>query len=254
MENNKVLEFWENLYSSEKLDVSLETIKDDSDFVKSFLDRVKGKEVLDLGCGRGYLTLLLACHGARVTSIDISENACRATEQLLDKNINLLHGSKPEILCMDAMELEKLGENRYDFIFGKFILHHIEPFDRFAEKLACVTKPGGTLFFYENSANNPILMFCRTFLVGRFGIPRYGDGVEMPLSNREVEELKKRFKVKVTIPRLVFFEMMNSYLFKGRAPFLMRWDEWCYQHLPLMRGWSYHQTIEMQKQREQEMV
>ena len=180
---------------------------------KGFFDLigdVAGRKVLDIGCGNGFLSVYLARKGARVTAIDTSPAAVEATRRLASHN-----GVSPELetRVLSAASLRDLDAS-YDLVVGRFILHHIEPFDDFVRLLSHVIGPGGRGVFLENNARNPILIICRKLLVGRFGIPNYGDAEEHPFEPREIRTLKETFSsVHLHYPEFMFFELMAPYLF-----------------------------------------
>ncbi len=66
--------------------------------VLDLLGDVVGKDVLDAGCGQGYLSRMLAARGARVTGIDLSPRLiAKARERDVDGRIEygLLYISRP---------------------------------------------------------------------------------------------------------------------------------------------------------------
>lgn len=249
LEKTKVKDFWDKVYSGSEIPNSFEEIKSNLDFVYPYLGHLNGKKVLDLGCGNGHLSLLLASHGALVTAVDMSENAVKATLKLVDCKKELIknQGGSVSAFCMDALDIDRFSDTPFDFVFGKFILHHIEPFDVFVKKLSSVVKSGGRLVFYENSSNNSLLMFFRTHLVGHFGIPKYSDGIEVPLMESEITELRKYFIVKIIIPKLVFFRLIGEYIFPNNRQLFIELDNFCFRVFPVIKHWSYHQLLVMKK-------
>lgn len=69
---------------------------------------MKGKKVLDMGCGSGFLSLLCASKGADVTAADITEEAVEATKANAQAN-----GLKVNAIVSDLFE--KIN-GRFDFI------------------------------------------------------------------------------------------------------------------------------------------
>jgi len=210
-------------------------------------DGLGGKRVLDLGCGTGRLSVLAARAGAHVTAVDASQEAVAQTRALADFNDV---AARVEARKMNALHVGRLG-TRFDLAVGMFVLHHVEPFAAFADTLADVLADGGRGIFYENNARNPVLMFSRKYLAGRLGIPKHGDDHEHPLQPREIEALRHRCAwVHVHYPTLVFFRMLNTYLFRGKARYasameaLGRLDEVLYDRLPALHKYSYHQIVE----------
>ena len=137
---------------------------------------------------------------------------------------------------------------------GRFVLHHIEPFDQFVDVLYNVLNDTGRGIFMENNSRNPFLMFARNNLAGKMGIPRYGDDEEFPLEPREIEMIEARFREVVQhFPELVFFKKLSTYIFRHKrifTPFteFNRWlDASLYTVVPGSRKYSYLQVVEMAK-------
>lgn len=228
--------FWNNLYRDNPTLV----VNEDDAILQSCIQHfgdITGARVLDLGCGNGSTSLFFAEKGANVIAIDISNEAITNLSQFCARNS--IDNITP-IKC-SALDIAKLGT--FDFVFGKFILHHIEPFNMFAKILGDSVAPGGKAFFHENNAFSDLLIWCRNNLVGKFGIPKYGDDEEFPLLPSEVENLKEHFSVDIKYPELVFFGLASVYLLKGtiHKP-MQQLDKYLYQ-FPVLRKYSYIQDL-----------
>jgi len=112
-------------------------------------------DVIDVGCGTGEHTLLAASCGARALGIDISRAAIeiarrKARERRLEAAVRFEVG--------DAFALRDLGE-RFDVAIDSGLFHDHE-FDgelrrRYADGLAHVLRPGGTLYLMCFSEYTP---------------------------------------------------------------------------------------------------
>ena len=89
------------------------------------------------------MSVFLAKKGGNVFAIDNTINGVNDTLELAKFN-----GVKVNARVVDACEVDKIGIN-FDFVVGKFILHHIEPFNEFAEKLKYCMNDGATGLFFE---------------------------------------------------------------------------------------------------------
>jgi SAM-dependent methyltransferase len=237
----QVENFWNQIYSK-----NTSHFADENDEVLSaalnHFGNIQGKRILDIGCGDGRSSLYFAMKGANVIALDISEVAINNLNEFCKaNNINNLQAIK-----ISAFEIENLGQ--FDFIFGNLILHHLEPFDDFSSTLRQVITSNGKAFFHENNAFSNLLIWFRNNLVGKYGIPKYGDDDEFPLMPKEVDMLRKHFSIKVEYPELVFFGLISVYLLKGRfhQP-LLNLDNYLYKY-PKFRKYSYRQYLLLQAQ------
>ena len=108
------------------------------------LGDLRGKTVLDYGCGNGLSAVTLARAGARVFAIDISHGLTKLT--IMTSEANSVSG---QIHCVNAAgEWLPFKNNIFDAVYGLAILHHVN-LDIAAPELARVMKKGAIAVFGE---------------------------------------------------------------------------------------------------------
>lgn len=109
-------------------------------------DRVSGKRVLDLACGTGYGTALLAQAGADVTGVDISAQAVREAKRRYGKL-----GAK--YMAADCYDLP-FEDGVFDIVVANEMIEHVEDHDGLIEEARRVLVPGG--LFLVSTPNKPV--------------------------------------------------------------------------------------------------
>ena len=209
---------------------------------------LRGKRVLDLGSGNGFLATLLGRRGARVEGIDVAEEPLaiarfRADVSEVSETVNF------RVCAADAVEAPAAS---FDAIVGSFILHHLE-LSRTLPELKRLLKPGGKCAFIETSALNPLLMACRRTIVGHWGIPKHGTVDEHPLGRAQFEVMKKSFPNGVHLhhPDFVFLRMLPCYLRPMRfAPIqkTIGLIDRAAAMLPVLRRYGYWMVVELRSE------
>jgi SAM-dependent methyltransferase len=100
---------------------------------------VAGADVLEIGCGMGTHTQLLAEAGARLTSVDITPRAVEMTQRRC-----VLHGLSVDVQQADAESLPFAADS-FDLVWTWGVLHHSSSFDRCLGEASRVLRPGGRL-------------------------------------------------------------------------------------------------------------
>jgi len=118
----------------------------------SLLGDVRGRRLLDLGCGPGELAVWLAQQGAAVVARDISAGMIGIARALARRC-----GVEGRI-AFDAGPGEELpyADGSFDAVFGHDVLHHME-IGRALGEVRRVLRPGGVAVFAEPLGHNPIL-------------------------------------------------------------------------------------------------
>lgn len=119
------------------------------------LTLVRGKKILDAGCGPGTYGIMLAQAGNEVVGIEISPGSVQvANRRAIGKGANFM---------ARIGDIEKLPfEDKYfDICFCGWVLHHFPDIDASVSELARVLKPGGIIAFTEPNESNIAVRFSR---------------------------------------------------------------------------------------------
>lgn len=111
---------------------------------------LRGKEVLEIGCGMGLHTETMAAAGAKVTAIDLTATAVEATSTRLR-----LKGLDAIVQQADAENLP-FEDSRFDFVWSWGVIHHSARTARIVRETARVLTPDGA---------------CRIMVYNREGMP-----------------------------------------------------------------------------------
>ncbi len=106
------------------------------DFV--FNRDLKGKDVLDMGCGSGCETVIAARAGANVTAVDFTQTAIDLTRHLLSE-----YNLTARLECCNIKSLP-FPDNSFDFIFSIGVIHHIDVPEEAVKEAYRVLRPNGT--------------------------------------------------------------------------------------------------------------
>lgn len=128
------------------------------------LENLGGKRVLEIGCGMGYHSEMLAGAGARLTSVDISPTSIDATRRRL-----ALRGLSAEVQLLDAEQLgNSFGAAEFDLIWSWGVIHHSAHTARIVRQLGELVKPAGKvkLMVYHLGGMSAYYTILRRYLPG----------------------------------------------------------------------------------------
>lgn len=110
----------------------------------------KNIRILEVGCGTGANTRMLADEGFDVYAIDISENSVEITQNTLDKL-----GLAAEVIVMDMMNMS-FPDNLFDAVVSVFSNSCLPsfPYAAFLKEAARVLKPNGWYYSFEPSVKS----------------------------------------------------------------------------------------------------
>ncbi len=109
---------------------------------------LKGKKVIDVGCGGGILTESMAKKGANVTGIDLSEKALKVADlHSLESGLAIRY----KFISAEQMAEQEAGE--YDVVTCLEMLEHVPDPSSVVAACAKLVKPGGRLFFSTLNRN-----------------------------------------------------------------------------------------------------
>jgi ubiquinone/menaquinone biosynthesis C-methylase UbiE len=128
------------------------------DKLYSIMKQTPPSRVLDVACGVGFLSVLLAKYGHMVVAVDISKNSIANARKLAMVN-NCQ--DKIDFRIMDVSQLN-LETDSFDIVTGEDALHHIIKYPGAAENIYRVLKPGGKACFTEPFAFNPLINLMRS--------------------------------------------------------------------------------------------
>lgn len=102
------------------------------------LGDIKGKDVIDLGCGCGQNAIALAKMGAKVTGIDFSEGQIEEAGKLASK-----HEQSIDFETGDISDLSFLPDSKFDMAISACAIAYVEDIESTFREAFRILKPGG---------------------------------------------------------------------------------------------------------------
>lgn len=147
------------------------------------LSSLKGKTLLDMGCGSGRFTIALTMTGAKkVYGIDLGSESIKNGASIAEAaNINEITFDTGSVLELPYTD------NFFDFVFCNGVLHHTEDLEQGIKELYRVLKRGGESFLYL-----------------------YADGGLFWYSRKKMPEIMKKIPQSYTMAILELLGMPNN--------------------------------------------
>jgi SAM-dependent methyltransferase len=124
-------------------------------YIRKVLGDLKGRTLLDVGCGLGEASVYFALLGAEVTSADISSGMCDATRRLAEH-----YGVKLATHISAAEDFGFPADRKFDIIYMGNLLHHVD-IAATMQRLVRHLKPNGMFFSWDPVAYNPVINVYR---------------------------------------------------------------------------------------------
>jgi 2-polyprenyl-3-methyl-5-hydroxy-6-metoxy-1,4-benzoquinol methylase len=123
---------------------------------------IAGKRVLEIGCGMGLHSEMLARAGAKLTSVDLSPTSVKATKTRLD-----LKELSADVREMDAEALD-FPSAEFDMVWSWGVIHHSSRTGRIVREIARVLRPGGQarIMVYNLEGMPAYITLVRRYLLG----------------------------------------------------------------------------------------
>jgi SAM-dependent methyltransferase len=155
------------------------------EYVFAILGNARDLRVLDLGCGSGLNSLLLAFRGAHVVGVDISADLL--TQALTRFEVNAAP-QEPRFVASSAHALP-FADGSFDLVVGIAILHHLD-LALVRNEVHRVLRTGGRAIFQEPVRSSRLARWLRRL------IPYHPPDIspfERPLLDSELTEFARPF-------------------------------------------------------------
>jgi ubiquinone/menaquinone biosynthesis C-methylase UbiE len=210
-------------------------------------DGIKGKKILEIGCGMGVFSLFLARQDAEVYVIDVAIDRLIFLKKQAE-NFGLK--DKIKIICTSVERLPFPSEF-FDAVYTKSVLIHTH-IEEAAFEMNRVLKKDGIGVFVEPLKNNPFANFYRKY----FG-PKEWKNITKYFDAKRVSRLvhpfeKARVKNYYFISFAAFFWQFGwrkQRMFSFFVKILNSIEEILFKIIPPLKKWAWFAVITVQKKR-----
>ena len=207
MEKSELNQWW-NIKGNYKILHKINPLR--LEFILNNFDKsIRKKDVLDIGCGGGLISELLAKKNANVTGIDENiYNIKQAKEHAKMSSIKIDYKNQ----SLDTFY--KKNKKKYDLILCLEVLEHVNDVKKTLDKISELMKPGGTLILSTIYRNLKSLLFAKIF--GEYvlnWIPVGTHQFEKFLKPEEIVDFLKLKKIEIkNIKGMEFNPISNNWL------------------------------------------
>jgi SAM-dependent methyltransferase len=176
---------WANIEKPEKINVKLvneAATAPEIRYIVKLIGDIKGKKILDIGCGLGEVSVYFAMKGADVTSIDLSDGMLR-----FSKKLARINNTKINTYLASAENFKLPLSKKFDIIYAGNCLHHAN-IKKSIQEIKKYLKPKGIFVSWDPIAYNPLINIYRKIA------SKVRTQDEHPLKLNDINYIRKNFK------------------------------------------------------------
>jgi 2-polyprenyl-3-methyl-5-hydroxy-6-metoxy-1,4-benzoquinol methylase len=191
------------------------------------LGDLRGKTVLDLGCGQGQNIAPLLARGARVLGIDISPDLIVIAEK------RLRDAGLEAAVCVGSAYETGLPDESIDVIFCMAVIHHLDI--RLARnEMWRILRPGGVVILREPIRFSKTYTWMCSLMPAREDISDF----EHPLTHEELDIMIQLFKVEGTRYFRLPFVPLISRMLRSENKAAWKTSDWSLRRLPALEHYA----------------
>ena len=228
---------WPNLkriITSSFKNISKENSKDIKDSKSESLD-FKSKKILDIACGQGYFSELLAAEGAHVQAFDLGEGLIKIAKENTKNNSKDLSFKNIDYIVADAQDFSKNYSSKiFDIVICVLAIQNIENVKLTLENIKKITDKNSKVYFVINHpayripkysewgySQNGIGKENKSLQYRRVDKYMSEDKIKMDMTPSERQERDKVYTYSYHRPLQYYFKLFNNNKFA-----VTRLEEW----------------------------
>jgi 2-polyprenyl-3-methyl-5-hydroxy-6-metoxy-1,4-benzoquinol methylase len=181
---------------------------------------LRGKRVLEIGCGAGAMAASFAKQGALITAIDLTETAVNFTRKRFE-----IMGLQGEVRQLDAEKID-YPDGYFDHVWSWGVIHVSSNMDAIVKHIHRVLKPGGKaqiMVYYRHAVRNWVLAgWEQGILRGRFLTTSYDELLRQVTDgyisrHLTMDDARKSFSMFSSIPRMELTDIDNLSFIPGNT-------------------------------------
>ena len=152
-------------------------------FMLQQIGSLRGKRILDIGCGQGDTSVFFALQGAEVWAVDVSDGMVDFTRKLAAHHAvsDRIHAAVRRVEDLD------FSDDFFDVVYGDGVLHHLD-IQTAVPNIVRMLKPAGCAVFLEPLKGNLFIRLYRRVA----NALRSTD--ERPLELQDLEFIRNQFQ------------------------------------------------------------